>query len=152
MTQQQFLTMNTVSSNKEVALFTDNETGRGGYGQTLEQTAPKSAIISPIHAQFPGRYHRLWRSYSPRPGLQSADRDRSNDYTRTLSRCGADAIPQTIAQPLHLLRKDLSQHSGGRHSRMQLKRNGDRLCILLCPIRCQPRYATRFEKDTGSDV
>jgi len=35
MTQQQFLTMNTVSSNKEVALFTDNEQDGVGYGQTL---------------------------------------------------------------------------------------------------------------------
>jgi branched-chain amino acid transport system substrate-binding protein len=53
MTQQQFLTMNTVSSNKKVALFTDNEQDGVTMGKLWEETAPKFGYTIAYHAQFP---------------------------------------------------------------------------------------------------
>jgi branched-chain amino acid transport system substrate-binding protein len=53
MTQQQFLTMNTVSSNKKIALFTDNEQDGVVMGGLWEQTAKKFGYEIAYHASFP---------------------------------------------------------------------------------------------------
>jgi branched-chain amino acid transport system substrate-binding protein len=53
MTQQQFLTMNTVKSNKQIALFTDNEQDGVVMGKLWEQTASKFGYHIAYHAQFP---------------------------------------------------------------------------------------------------
>src|SRR6266700_5297980 len=52
MTQQQFLTMNTVQSNKQIALFTDNEQDGVTMGKLWEQTAPKFGYHIAYHAQL----------------------------------------------------------------------------------------------------
>lgn len=53
MTRQQFLTMNTVSSNHRVALFTDNEQDGVVMGQLWTQNAPKFGYTIAYHANFP---------------------------------------------------------------------------------------------------
>ncbi|HLI88738.1 MAG TPA: amino acid ABC transporter substrate-binding protein [Ktedonobacteraceae bacterium] len=53
MTQQQFLTMNTVQSNHKVALFTDNEQDGVVMGQLWTQNAPKFGYQIAYHASFP---------------------------------------------------------------------------------------------------
>jgi branched-chain amino acid transport system substrate-binding protein len=53
MTQQQFLTMNTVNSNHRVALFTDNEQDGVVMGQLWTQNAPKFGYTIAYHANFP---------------------------------------------------------------------------------------------------
>jgi len=53
MTQQQFLTMNTVASNKRIALFTDNEQDGVVMGKLWEETAPKMGYTIAYHATFP---------------------------------------------------------------------------------------------------
>jgi branched-chain amino acid transport system substrate-binding protein len=53
MTQQQFKTMDTVQSNKRVALFTDNEQDGEVMGGLWEETAPKFGYQVVYHAKFP---------------------------------------------------------------------------------------------------
>ena len=53
MTQQQFHTMDTVKSNKEVALFTDNEQDGVVMGGLWEQNAKKFGYHVAYHANFP---------------------------------------------------------------------------------------------------
>ncbi|MBA2394974.1 MAG: amino acid ABC transporter substrate-binding protein [Ktedonobacteraceae bacterium] len=53
MTQQQFHTMDTVKSNKEVALFTDNEQDGVVMGGLWEQNAKKFGYHVAYHASFP---------------------------------------------------------------------------------------------------
>jgi branched-chain amino acid transport system substrate-binding protein len=53
MTQQQFLTINTVQSNHRVALFTDNEQDGVVMGQLWTQNAPKFGYTIAYHANFP---------------------------------------------------------------------------------------------------
>ena len=53
MTQQQFLTMNTVSSNRRVALFTDTEPDGVVMGGLWEQNAAKFGYTIASHAKFP---------------------------------------------------------------------------------------------------
>lgn len=53
MTQQQFLTMNTVSSNRKVALFTDNEQDGVVMGGLWEKNAQKFGYTVVYHANFP---------------------------------------------------------------------------------------------------
>lgn len=53
MTRQQFLTMNTVSSNHRVALFTDNEQDGIVMGQLWTQHAATSGYTVAYHASFP---------------------------------------------------------------------------------------------------
>jgi branched-chain amino acid transport system substrate-binding protein len=53
MTQQQFLTMNTVSSNHRVALFTDNEQDGVVMGKLWTENAPKFGYTIAYHADFP---------------------------------------------------------------------------------------------------
>ncbi len=53
MTQQQFHTMDTVQSNKEVALFTDNEQDGVVMGGLWEQNAKKFGYHVAYHANFP---------------------------------------------------------------------------------------------------
>ncbi len=53
MTRQQFLTMNTVSSNHKVALFTDNEQDGVVMGGLWEKNAQKYGYTVVYHANFP---------------------------------------------------------------------------------------------------
>jgi branched-chain amino acid transport system substrate-binding protein len=53
MTQQQFLTMNTVNSNHQVALFTDNEQDGVVMGQLWTQNAARFGYTIAYHASFP---------------------------------------------------------------------------------------------------
>ena len=53
MTQQQFLTMNTVKSNRRVALFTDNEQDGVVMGRLWNEKAPKFDYKIVHHARFP---------------------------------------------------------------------------------------------------
>src|SRR5260370_6749608 len=53
MTQQQFLTMNTVNSNHRVALFTDNEQDGVVMGGLWTQNAAKYGYTIAYHANFP---------------------------------------------------------------------------------------------------
>jgi branched-chain amino acid transport system substrate-binding protein len=53
MTQQQFLTMDTVESNKKVALFTDNEQDGVVMGGLWEENAKKFGYEVVAHASFP---------------------------------------------------------------------------------------------------
>ncbi len=53
MTQQQFLTMNTVNSNHQVALFTDNEQDGVVMGGLWEHNASKFGYTIAYHASFP---------------------------------------------------------------------------------------------------
>lgn len=53
MTQQQFLTMDMVESNKKVALFTDNEQDGVVMGGLWEENAPKFGYEIVYHANFP---------------------------------------------------------------------------------------------------
>jgi branched-chain amino acid transport system substrate-binding protein len=53
MTKQQFLTMNTVQSNKKVALFTDNEQDGVIMGELWEKNAVEFGYQVVYHARFP---------------------------------------------------------------------------------------------------
>lgn len=53
MTKQQFLTMNTVESNRKVALFTDNEQDGVVMGNLWEKNAPEFGYKIAYHARFP---------------------------------------------------------------------------------------------------
>src|SRR5207237_7616101 len=53
MTQQQFLTMNTVTSNRRIALFTDTEVDGVVMGGLWEKNAGKFGYTIAYHAKFP---------------------------------------------------------------------------------------------------